>query len=150
MALNRYCVLLIFVSFLMAAPGARGQPMNDGEACLEGNGQSLLDEAYCRRALSRPGLAAAERAALLTARAAALARLGEGREAGIEIARALALNPGSAQAHFVRGVLAPNGMADLDRAIALNPFFCRRPGPSRCGSFACPRSHPWRVSRRPD
>ena len=72
-----------------------------------------------------------QRAALLTARASALARLGDPRAAETELGQALALNPHSAQAHLLRGLIRrgrgdapiPVILADLDRAVALNPFF---------------------------
>ncbi len=105
---------------------AHGQPMSDGEACLEGSGRAQMDEAICRRALSRSDIPGIERSALLTARAGALANLGETDEALAEIGRALALNDGSANAYFLRGLLRRGGsgaLDDLDRAIALNPYF---------------------------
>ena len=123
--INRAALLLCLAVMAMAAP-VRGQPIGDGEACLEGSGWAILDEAYCRRALFNKGLGAVARAALLTARAGALANLGEREEAFAHIAHALSLNPASAQAYFVRGVLASEpaaGLADLSRAIALNPYF---------------------------
>lgn len=132
MTLMNHAARLLCLGVLAMAAPVHGQPMNDGEACLEGSGRAVLDEAYCRRALSKNlsgnlsgrGLAAVERAALLTARARA--KLGAREEAFAQIARALSLNPASAQAYFVRGVLASGpaaGLADLSRAVALNPYF---------------------------
>ena len=116
------CPLLV-----LGLGGAAGaQARGDGEACLAGSGRAHLNEAYCRRALSRRDLAPAERAAVLTARAAALLRLGDGAAAGTDLARALVLNPVSAQAHLLRGLMQsdlPLALADLNQAIALNPFF---------------------------
>jgi len=100
--------------------------MNDGEACLEGSGQAVLDEAYCRRALLQQGRSRIERAALRTARARALANLGDRQAALIDIARALSLNPGAASAHLLRAQLTDDLeaiMDDLNRAVALNPYY---------------------------
>ncbi len=105
---------------------AGGQTKGDGEACLMGSGRVHLDEAYCRRALSRQDLAPAERSALLTSQAAALLSLGDGEAAGAALAQALALNPASAKAYLLRGLTQtslPMALMDLNRAIALNPFF---------------------------
>lgn len=105
---------------------AGAQTMADGEACLTGSGRVHLDEAYCRRALGRQGLAPAERSALLTSRAAALLSLGDGEAAGAALAQALALNPASAKAYLLRGLMQPSlplAQRDLNEAIALNPFF---------------------------
>ncbi|MDP6832604.1 MAG: tetratricopeptide repeat protein [Alphaproteobacteria bacterium] len=125
-------VLAAALISVLAGP-ARSQPMNDGEACLEGSGRAHLDEAYCRRALGMPDLPGVQRAALLTARAAALARLGESGAAEAELGHALALNPDSAQAFLLRALIRrgagevpyPVILADLNRAIALNPYFVR-------------------------
>ncbi|MDE0727421.1 MAG: hypothetical protein OSB82_13260 [Alphaproteobacteria bacterium] len=61
--INRAALLLCLAVMAMAAP-VRGQPIGDGEACLEGCGWAILDEAYCRRALFNKGLGAVARAAL--------------------------------------------------------------------------------------
>ena len=100
--------------------------MSDSEACLEGGGAAILDEAYCRRALSQSDLATVERAALLVARAGALANLRETQAALAEVSHALSLNPASATAYFLRGLLRSDNaaaLADMDQAIALNPYF---------------------------
>lgn len=110
---------------------AAAQLRGDGEACLESSGQAHLDEAYCRRALSRQDLAPVERAALLTARASALLSLGDATAAGAALANALVLNPASAKAYLLRGLMRRGAMeydqgsvlGDLNQAIALNPFY---------------------------
>lgn len=120
-------VALVIVHGLTLMCGtAQAQPMSDGEACLEGSGAAVLDEAYCRRALSQSDLAAVERAALLVARAGALANLRETQAALAEVSHALSLNPASATAYFLRGLLRSDNaaaLADMDQAIALNPYF---------------------------
>jgi len=126
----RFAALAVVASLTFAG-SVGAQPMSDGEACLEGSGRAHLDEAYCRRALSGPNLPALERASLLTSRASALLNLGDRAAAGTELARALTLNPGSAQAYLLRGLLRRDAgpaaiglvLADMDRAISLNPFF---------------------------
>ncbi|MBT4489275.1 MAG: tetratricopeptide repeat protein, partial [Rhodospirillaceae bacterium] len=126
MTLKTRFAVVAFVVSMALGPAANGQPMNDGEACLEGSGKAVVDEAYCRRALSRRGLADVERAALLVARAGALANLDEVPGALTEITRALVLNPGSAKAYLLRALLIRDVEAklrDLDRAVALNPYF---------------------------
>ncbi|MDP6344090.1 MAG: tetratricopeptide repeat protein, partial [Alphaproteobacteria bacterium] len=113
---------------VLAAPLA-AQPMSDGEACLEGSRDADLDAALCSRALAGPDLAPPTAAALLTGRARALIRLSALAPARRDLDRAIALNPVSAQAHLLRGILqrrsaAMDGaLADLDRALALNPHF---------------------------
>jgi tetratricopeptide (TPR) repeat protein len=126
MSLKISAVALAIALLAALGPAARGQPVNDGEACLQGSGQAVLDEAFCRRALSRQGRDRVERAALRTARARALANLGETPAALTEIARALALNPGAASAYLLRAQLSGDpraAVADLNRAVALNPYF---------------------------
>ncbi|MDA1101795.1 MAG: tetratricopeptide repeat protein [Proteobacteria bacterium] len=126
MALHYRVVALSWVVCLGLGTAADAQVRGDGEACLAGSGQVHLDEAYCRRALSRENLAPAERASLLTARASLLLSLGEDEAACADLDRALALNPASAKAYLLRGLMqssAPMALADLNRAIDLNPFF---------------------------
>ncbi len=130
-SLLRLAALAALAGLTFFAAPLAAQPMSDGEACLEGSGRVHLDEAYCRRALSKPDLPAPERAALLTSRTSALLRLGDHDAAATDLARALALNPGSAKAHLLRGLMRRNAgaaamdivLADMDRAISLNPFF---------------------------
>ncbi len=109
---------------LCTAAGA--QQRGDGEACLQGGGGAHLDEALCRRALNAQGLAPVERAALLTNHASALIRLRDRRAAEGALSRALALNPASAKAYLLRGLMRrgrDSALGDLNRAVSLNPYY---------------------------
>jgi lipoprotein NlpI len=67
----------------------------------------------------------------MTSRASALLNLGDRAAAHAELGRALVLNPGSAQAYLLRGLMRRGAgsvviglvLADMGQAIALNPFF---------------------------